>query len=38
MDWTKVTVQDCIEMYDKLGKAAVINDGQVVAFIKENRR
>lgn len=38
MDWTKVTVQDCIEMYEKLGKVAVINDGQVVAFVKEKRR
>ena len=35
MDWSKVTLQDCIDMYDKKGKASIINDGQIVAFVKE---
>lgn len=31
------TVQDCIDMYEIKNYAAVINDGQVVEFVKENR-
>lgn len=29
------TVQYCIDMYEKKGKAAIINDGKVVRFEKE---
>lgn len=32
-----VTIQDCIDMYEMKSYAAVINDGNVVDFVKENR-
>lgn len=31
-----VTLEDCIEMYEKKGFYAVIEDGQLLAFIKES--
>lgn len=30
-----ITIEDCIDMYEKKDMAAVINDGQVIGFIKE---
>lgn len=30
-----ITVEDCIEMYEKQGMAAIIEDGNVVAFVDE---
>lgn len=35
MTLDQVTVQDCLDMYEKLGKAVVLNDGQVIGFEKE---
>lgn len=32
MNMENITVQDCIDMYEKKGQAAVINDGQVLGF------
>lgn len=34
MDWEKVTVQDCIDMYEKKNKCAVINDGKIINFVE----
>ena len=32
MNMENITVQDCIDMYEKKGQAAVINDGEVKDF------
>lgn len=32
MNMEAITVQDCIDMYEKKGQAAVINDGEVKDF------
>lgn len=32
MNMENITVQDCIDMYEKKGQAAFINDGQVLGF------
>lgn len=32
MNYEAVTVQDCIDNYEKRNKSTVINDGQVVGF------
>jgi hypothetical protein len=31
-----ITIQDCLDNYYKKSKAAVINDGQVLEFVKED--
>lgn len=36
MNTTEITVQDCIDMYEKKGEAAILNDGEVKGFIEEN--
>lgn len=35
MNTTEITVQDCIDMYEKKGEAVILNDGEVKGFIKE---
>lgn len=35
MNMENITLQDCIDMMQKKGQAAVINDGQVVTFVTE---
>lgn len=35
MDFSKVTVQDCIDMSEKKDKGVVLNDGQVLGFSGE---
>lgn len=30
-----ITIQDCLDMYEKKCQTTVINDGQVVGFISE---
>lgn len=35
MNLSAVTLQDCIDMYEKKGKAVEISDGAVVCFIEE---
>ena len=32
MNYEAVTIQDCIDNYEKRSKSAIINDGQVVEF------
>ena len=32
MNMKAITLQDCIDMYEKKGQAAVITDGQVLGF------
>lgn len=32
MNYETITIQDCIDNYEKRNKATVINDGQVVGF------
>ncbi len=32
MNMEAITLQDCIDNYEKKGQAAVINDGQVLGF------
>lgn len=36
MNYENITIQDCIENFTMEGKTVVINDGQVLGFIKEN--
>lgn len=37
MNLEKVTIQDCIDMYEMKGQTTVINDGKVINFVeKEN--
>ena len=35
MNMSKITLEDCIEMYQMKGMCAVISDGQVVEFVGE---
>lgn len=35
MNWDRVTVQDCIDMYEKKNKCAVLNDGHVTNFVED---
>lgn len=34
MNLQQVTIDDCIRMYDQLGKAVVLNDGRVCGFVQ----
>ncbi len=36
MNSETVTIEDCLDNYEKKSKATVINDGQVIGFIREN--
>lgn len=36
MNMEMVTLEDCLENYEKKGKAAIINDGQLVGFKDED--
>ncbi len=33
MDLSKVTVQDCIDLFEKKNKTVVLNDGNVIGFV-----
>lgn len=35
MNLDVITIQDCLDMYEKKGQVAIINDGKVVGFISE---
>lgn len=35
MDYSTITVDECVEVYEKNGMAAVIEDGTVTGFIAE---
>lgn len=35
MNLEAVTLQDCLDMYEKKGYATVIDDGKILCFIKE---
>lgn len=30
-----ITIQDCIDMYEKKNQAVILNDGKVIDFVKE---
>lgn len=32
-----ISIQDCLDMYEKKGQSVILNDGKVVRFIKEKR-
>lgn len=35
MDLSKVTIQDCVDFFEKKGKCAVLNDGKFIEFMEE---
>lgn len=35
MNYESVTIQDCIDNFEKRSKTVVINDGQIIEFVKE---
>lgn len=35
MDMSRVTLQDCVDNFEKKGQVAIINDGQVIKFTDE---
>lgn len=35
MDLTKITLEDCIELYERKGICIIANDGQIVGFEQE---
>lgn len=35
MNLEAITIQDCIDMYEKKGQSIIINDGKVFGFISE---
>lgn len=35
MNMESVTIEDCLDMFDKKGYATVANDGKVVGFVPE---
>lgn len=35
MNYNEITIEDCIEMFEKKGMTTVINDGEVIGFAKE---
>lgn len=35
MNLEAITIQDCIDMYEKKGQAVIINDEKVTGFISE---
>lgn len=37
MNREAITLEDCLDMYEKRNKATIINDGQVIMFISENK-
>lgn len=37
MNYESITIQDCLDNHEKRDKAAVINDRQVLDFVKEDQ-
>lgn len=35
MNLEEITIEDCIDMYEKKGQAVIINDGKVIGFVEE---
>ena len=35
IELSNVTLEDCLEMYEKKSMISVINDGRIINFIKE---
>ncbi len=35
MNLDAITIQDCLDMYEKKGRAAVIEDGKILGFLEE---
>lgn len=38
MSLENVTIQDCLDMYVKKGRTTIIENGQVVGFLKEEHQ
>ena len=36
INYEVVTIEDCIDMYEKKNKVTVINDGEVIEFVEED--
>lgn len=36
MSLENITIQDCLDNYEMKGKVTIIENGQVVGFVKEN--
>ena len=34
MNLEVITIQDCLDMYEKKGQSVIINDGKIIAFGK----
>ena len=34
MNMDAVTIEDCLDMWDKLGKSVILEDGKVIGFVK----
>lgn len=37
MDLNRVTIQDCIDMFEKKNKYAVLSDGQIIGFEEDDQ-
>lgn len=37
MEYENITIEDCIDNYEKKRKAAVIHNGQIKEFVKEEK-
>lgn len=35
IELSRVTLEDCLEMYEKKNMVSVINDGRMINFVKE---
>lgn len=38
MNLENITIQDCIDKYEKKGEMIIVNDGKVKGFIKYRKR
>lgn len=34
MNTESITIEDCLDMYEKKGQATIINDGKIIGFEK----
>lgn len=35
IELSEVTLEDCIDLYEKKGISSIINDGRIINFVKE---
>ena len=38
MNYEVVTIQDCLDMHEKKGQAVILENGQVIGFIEEDKQ